>query len=143
MKLLNMLGCAMLVMGMVGLLGSIIVPKVLRSKAQLTQRMTPYDADTAALTGDIGTPVGEPQAMIIDDERAFLKGKGENGARLVDDNYLKAKAIYPLQIKTVDFVAGLVRLGIATLAGIGLVLFLWTRKALRRTTNADPLAVNP
>ena len=143
MKLLNMLGCAMLAIGMVALLGSIIVPKVLTSKAQLTQRMTPYDADTAALTGDIGTPVGEPQSMIIDEERAFLKGKGETGARLVDDNYLKVKGIYPLQVKTVDFVAGLVRLGTATVAGIGLLLFLWTRKVLGRAAKANSLALSP
>lgn len=135
-----MLGCAMLVMGMVGFLGSIIVPEVLRSKAQLTQRMTPYDADTAALTGDIGTPVGEPQPMIIDDERAFLKDKGENGVRLVDDNYLKSKGIYPLQVKTVDFVAGLVKIGTATVAGIGLLLFLWTRRVLGRVAKGNPLA---
>lgn len=142
MKALNLLGCAMLVLGMIGLLGSIILPRNLASKARLTQRMTPYDADTAALTGEIGTPVGEPQLMIIDDERAFLKGEGENGARLVDDNYLKAKGIYPLQVKTVNFVAGLARLGTAAVAGIGLVLFVWTRKVLRRRANADPLAVS-
>ena len=135
-----MLGCAMMVMGMIGLLGSIIVPKVLSSKAQLTQRMTPYDADTAALTGDAGTTVGEPQMMIIDDERALLKGKGENGARLVDDNYLRAKGIYPLQVKTVNFTAGLIRLGTTTVAGIGFLLFVWTRKVLRKLARAKHLA---
>lgn len=127
-----MLGCAMLVLGMIGLLGSIIVPKTLASKAQLTQRMTPYDSDTASLTGEIGIPVGEPQLMIIDDPAAFLKGAGPDGAKLANDDYLKANNIYPLQAKTIYFVGGLVRNGTAMATILGLGLFVWTRRTLAR-----------
>lgn len=131
MKLLHRLALVVLVLGVVGFVGSFVVPASLASKAELIQRMQPYDALTAELTGESGTPIGSPQLMVIDDPAAFLPGKGEEGARLVNDDYLKAEGIYPLQVKTIDFVAGLVRLGTGAAALVGLAGFLWTRKRLQ------------
>lgn len=121
MKLLRTLGLVMLIMGMVGLLGSTIARQVYTSKAQLIQRATPADPDVATLTGETVNPIGEPQLMIIEDPKAFLPDKGEGGAKLVDDTYLKKNGIYPLQLKTVNFtsqVAMLASLVVAVLGGL-------------------------
>lgn len=140
MKFLNLAGCAMLMLGILGFLASAIVPGQMASKGELIQRITPYDADTAALTGEVGVPIGSPQEMIIDDAKAFLSGSGESGAKLVDDDYLKAHGIYPLQVKTVRYVGGLARIGTGALALVGLVLFGWTRRKLKKGAAADPYA---
>ena len=131
MKMLAFLGVALLAMGAVGLVGSFVVPKALLSKARMIQRIKPYDADTQTLTGDPGSPVGEPQLMVIDDDKAFLKGPDEGGAMLVNDDYLKSKHIYPLQVKTINFVANLIRRGAFAFALVGLALTLWCKKAGR------------
>ena len=144
MKFLKILGGIVFILGLIGLAGSIIVPARLSSQAQLIQRMTPYDADIAALTGDVGTPIGEPQQMIITDQAAFLPGKLDSGARQVNDNYLKEKGIYPLQVKTVNYVAGLVRLAAASALVVGLIAFLWANSRLKRKTTTENLTpVNP
>lgn len=136
MKLLKFLAVLAAFAGVVGLLGSAIVQQVLRSRSQLVQRITPYDKDTAALTGEPGDLIGEPQLMVIEDQAAFLPGASEKGTRLADDNYLKSHNVYPLQMKTVDFVGGIVRLASAglTLGGLALLLFV-KRRAIRRESN--------
>jgi len=131
-KNLKLFGGIAVGLGLIGLSGSVIVPARLMSQTQLVQRMIPYNAETATLTGDVGTPVGEPQQMIITEEAAFLPGKSEFGANLVNDNYLKEKGIYPLQVKTVNFIAGPVRLGAGIAIVVRIGILLWVNGPLRR-----------
>ena len=86
------------------------------SEAQLAQRIESSQSDS--LFGSKGTPLGEPQMYIVTDPKAYLPGRGESGAKLLDENYLNKNGIYPLQLKSVDFVLGWSRLG----AGIALVV---------------------
>jgi hypothetical protein len=88
-------------------------------RASLIQRVV-VDKTAGDLFGDANEPVGSPQELIIDDPKAFVSGSGPNGSKLVSESYLQEYKIYPLQIKTVRYVAGLVRLG----AGVGLALGL-------------------
>jgi hypothetical protein len=133
MKFLNTAGCALLMLGILGFLASAIVPSQMASKGRLIQRIKPYDKDVASLTDEIGETIGSPQVMIIDDAKAFLPGSGESGAKLVNDDYLKAHSIYPLQVKTVRYVGGLARIGTGAMALVGLVLFGWTRRKLKKS----------
>jgi hypothetical protein len=101
------------------LIGSFVVSSLMTQGAQLVQRIEPNEA--ASLFGDSsspGTPIGSPQVMVIRDEKAFLEGQGEDGARFVDDNYLRQNNIYPLQVKTVEFFRNVV----AFVAGLGTLL---------------------
>ena len=123
MKLLRILGLIALAAGMVGLLGSTIARQVYSSQAQLIQRVNPIDPDIAALTGETGNPVGEPQLMIIKDKGAFLEGETTEGAKLVDDSYLKDKGVYPLQLKTVKFATQMTLLASLVATGVGLAAF--------------------
>lgn len=99
------------------------------SRAQLMQRMQKSAGDD--LFGDQGTPIGSPQKFIVDDPKAILKEKGENGITLLDENYLVKNSIHPLQMQTVSYVAGLVRMG----GGVAGVLLLLVTLALRAKLN--------
>lgn len=85
------------------------------ARAKLVQRVRSDAAD--ALFGGEPTPVGSPQKLIIDDAKAFTGKSTSGGAAMVDEGYLEKHAIYPLQLQTVSYVAGLVRL-----AGLGLAM---------------------
>jgi hypothetical protein len=96
--------------------------------AQLVQLVQPDEAGVTSLFADSsgvpGTAIGSPQTMIISDPKAFLDGSGSNGEKYVNDAYLKANNIYPLQVKTVNFF----RDSVAWIAGIGallLTVFRW------------------
>lgn len=96
------------------------------SKAQLVQ-IVQVDQTASELFGDAEpTPIGSAQQMIITDESVFLEGSSSGGARLVDDAKMKAAGVYPLQLKTVEFTLGLLRVGLmigaALLAVIGAVV---------------------
>lgn len=99
------------VLSLVMLVGAFWQESALVGRAELTQRITPHEASMAELLGEVGLPLGEPQRMIIDDASVVLPGKGPKGERLVDDTKMKEKGIYPLQEKTVRYVAGLVKMG--------------------------------
>lgn len=124
-----------IVFGILGLLVAIATFPVRQSyagRAEQIQLARPADA-AGALFDETHTPIGSPQAMIIDDRAAFLEGSGENGARLANDDYLREKGIYPLQLQTVDFIAGLVRLGGLLAGGVGIGLGLWLRRRSPRS----------
>lgn len=106
------------VMSVLGLIAAALYQSNLESKATLIQRIKTYDSATAELLGEVGTPIGSPQLMIITDPKAFLPGKGEGGERFVDDEYLKSNGIYPLQAKTVSYVGGFVKLGLLGMAAL-------------------------
>lgn len=131
MKILNLLAWSMLALGLIGLSAAFVAGGALAAKGRLVQRVAPYQPDVAQLVGETGEAVGEPQAMIIDDPAAFLPGKTSTGALLADDAYLKRRGIYPLQVKTVHFVAGVAKLGAAGLGAAGLAGLLGIG-ALRR-----------
>lgn len=122
MKKISMMMTAMSVLG---LIATSIYQSNLESRATLIQRVKPYDKATAELLGEAGTPIGSPQRMIVTDQKAFLPGKGEQGQRFVSDDYLKGHGIYPLQAKTVGYVGGLVKLGLAAMALIGFLAAWW------------------
>lgn len=89
------------------------------SRAKLVQRVRADAAD--ALFGGEATPVGSPQRLIIDDPKAFTGKTSEGGALEVDEGYLEKNGIYPLQMQTVSYVAGLVRLAGVVLAVVGVL----------------------
>ncbi len=105
MSLRLRLALGFLGLGLLGLGLSLGLPGQLAREARLVQILHPYEPETAALLGEIGIPVGSPQLVILRDENAFLPGKTESGAALVDAGYLKEHKLYPLQLKTVRFVA--------------------------------------
>lgn len=107
------------------LVATAIYQSNLESNAILVQRVKPHDQATADLLGEVGTPIGSPQRMIVSDQRAFLPGKGEQGERFVNDDYLKEHDVYPLQAKTVGYVGGLVKLGLAGIALVGFLAAWW------------------
>jgi len=100
-------------------------------KAVLAQRVV-VDKTADALFGEGGRQViSKPEPLIIDDPKAFLSGTGENGSRLVDENYLKEHNIYPEQLRTVMFTLVLFRvaLAISLLVSVLVALALREKKA--------------
>lgn len=106
---------------------SIPIESSFSSRAKLTQRVEPNDF--SAMTGEPGTKIGSPQMMIVDDEKAILPGTGDEGARLVNDKYLRENNIYPLQLQTVSEIIRMLRTGSAVTSAIflGLAFFLRMR----------------
>jgi hypothetical protein len=104
------------------------------SKAVLAQRVE-RDEAAASLFGDADSfqEIGSPQMLIIEDKGAFLPGKSKSGAQMVDENYLKKKGLYPLQLKTVHFVGGLVRVGSGAVLAVSLALLAFLRLRSRRS----------
>lgn len=127
----------MMVLGALGFLAlglALIARQSFAGRAQLVQRIQ-EDKAGAELFGDsAGTPIGSPQMLIIQDPGAFLPGEGENGAKLVSQDYLDKNKIYPLQLQTVDFFANTTMLT----GGIGGVLLLVAGNLLRRKAAALP-----
>ena len=103
--------------------------------AQLIQLVQPTTQAESDLFGDTsttpGTPIGQPQMMIVRDQGAFLPATGENGLRYVDESYLKELGLYPLQLKTVNFFRNAMTLSFLALAALLAAWHLWQR---RRTT---------
>lgn len=89
------------------------------SRAVLMQRMQKSAGDD--LFGDQGTAIGSPQQFIVDDPKAILNEKGQNGVTLLDENYLLEHKIHPLELQTVHYVAGLIR---TASLGVGVVLLI-------------------
>ncbi len=126
--------------GAVGFMASFAVESSYAGRAVLAQRV---ERDSAADlfddTGAGGTrPIGSPQMYVISDERAFLPEAGPDGSKLLSDDYLKEKGIYPLQLKTVQFVASMARLGTGGVVGLGLAVFYFAR---RRAAKASAQAI--
>jgi hypothetical protein len=106
---------------------------VFSSKAVLAQRVLP--SEEAALFGDAGDLLdSEPKLYIISDAAAFLEEESEAGHKLIDQAYLEANGIYPLQLQTVLFTLGQIKLG----SGITLMLMLTGLWLVRR--KGPPLA---
>lgn len=123
------------VLGLIVLVASIPVIGGYQSKAVKAQRVE-FDEAAASLFGDNDayTEIGSPQTLIIEDQGAFLPGTSKGGARLVSENYLREKKIYPLQLKTVEYVGGLVRLGAGAAVGVSALALIFLRARQRRVT---------
>ena len=102
----------------------------LTSKARTVQLVKPVDPDVAALTGDKAIPIGNPETTIVTDPAAFVEGSPDPNVQWVDQDYLKAKGIYPLQVKTVEFISSMTKLGSAAGALVALAVFLFSRRRL-------------
>lgn len=131
MRWLFRIALAIAILSVIALVGTIVVRSSYAGKAQLIQRVE-YDAASAELLGTPGTFVGSPQPMIIEDPKAFVKGKGPKGSKLVDEKYLRDHNIYPLQLQTVDFFADNVRLAAMVALVVGTVAALFARIRLNK-----------
>lgn len=127
-RVLWILSLVVLIVSVIVLVASFPVASSYHSKAQLVQRVE-IDKGAADLFGDASAayrPIGSPQMLIIDDEKAFVDGAGDDNARMVDEGYLTEHKIYPLQLRTVDFVTRWTRIGCGlsfVCALLGLVCF--------------------
>lgn len=108
-------------LALVVLIGAFWQEWSLLGRAELVQRMKVHEPAMAELLGEVGTPIGEPQRMIIFDSSVFLEARGDQGQRLVDDTLMQERGVYPLQEKTVGFVAGLVKLGSVAVAVLAIL----------------------
>jgi len=126
------LGALLLLLSPFGLGVGAFVEQGYAAKAQTVQRVK-VDKAAGDLFGDAAahTPVGSPQELIIEDPKAFVEGEGEGGAKLVDEDYLQSNNIYPLQLKTVRYVAELSRFAIVGMAALGAFL-IWLGGRLHR-----------
>jgi hypothetical protein len=120
---------ALTILALVVLLGSFVTSSLLTQGAVLAQRVEPNQAASLFADDAPGTLIGSPQRMVIRDAKAFLEGTASDGARFVNEKYLRENNIYPLQVKTVEFFRNIV----ALLAGLGAVLMgvLWWRSQPR------------
>lgn len=111
------------IVAMVLVIGSLIVSGVLTSNAVFAQRAEKLEA--AELFGDTQQRVliGSPQNFLALDAKAFMEGTGDQGAKLLNDTYLRENNIYPIQVKTVEFFRNATVL--ASILGGGLMLLLW------------------
>lgn len=103
--------------GIAALLGAVQRERALTAKAVMAQRVRP--STEAALFGDIGENIGSPAMYVIEDPQMLLDHKGPGGLALIDESYLEKTGKYPLQLKTVNYVAQIVKI----VGGIGALLF--------------------
>jgi hypothetical protein len=110
-------------------IGSLIVERSYAGRAQLIQRVE-VDTAAAGLFGEsTPTPIGSPQMMIVDDPKAFMPGNPS--PKQVNEAYLREHDIYPLQLKTVSFVAGATRMaGGIVMVLTGLIAWFLGRRAV-------------
>ena len=132
MKLHARLSLIVAVLAFVGSATTLPVESSYASRAKLMQRMQKSAGDD--LFGDHGTPIGSPQQFIVDDPKAILPEKGENGVTLLDENYLLKNKIHPLELQTVRYVAGMARMGGAGVGLIFALMFLGLRARAKRAT---------
>ena len=75
--------------------------------------------------GPVTIDVGDPIMVILDDPAAFLKNTTGTGLKMVDEDYIKQHGDAALQLKSMESVIGLARVGCVLsliAAGVGLVL---------------------
>jgi hypothetical protein len=132
---------ALIVIAVVTVVLSFIIAGFVSRGAQPVQLVQPDEAGLNSLFADSsgvpGTPIGSPQTMIIADPKAFMEGTGSSGERYVNDAYLRANNIYPLQVKTVNFFRDSVA-WVAGMAALLMTVFRWWW--LRRATTISKQA---
>ena len=119
------------------LAASFPVVSTYRGKAIYAQRVE-FDEAAASLFGDTNPyqEIGSPQYLVIEDKAALLPGKTKDGAQMVSENYLREKKVYPLQLKTVDFVGSLIQQasGAALVVSLLLLALMAYRRRKAKTT---------
>ncbi len=128
MKALRVLGWIGLALAVIIGVGSFPVEQHHRSHAGTYQLVKP--SPEAALFGEVGEPIGTPQVYVVFDKAAVLEGD-INGVKLLSDDHFKKTGTYPVQMKTVEFLASQVRLGTAVGAVVALGMILFARRKLR------------
>jgi hypothetical protein len=103
---------------------------LLSSKAVMAQRIKPHDPVIAELLGEVGTPIGSPQPIVLLDRSAVLDQEGPNGVVLLNDDKLAASRRYPLQRQTVWFVGSLVAEGAGASAFLSFVAYAFVRRRI-------------
>jgi len=126
------------VLALVALIASLVVGTLLLRGAARVQRVEPV-AGASALFGDApgpGTPIGSPQRLIVRDAAAFLPGRSPEGARYVDETYLRERGVYPLQAKTVELGRTLAAAGSAAALLLFGGLWAWAGRRAGATVRA-------
>lgn len=129
MPVLPKAGLGLAILAAVAGIATVPVERSYERKAVNIQRVE-RDA-SADLFGDVGTLIGSPQKLIIEDPKAFLEGKSPEGARYVSESYLREHKIYPLQLKTVSITASLVRTGAFWVFLAGVLSYAWFERKRR------------
>lgn len=114
MRIAGIISFVLAALAVIAIVATFPIESGYSSKAKMIQRIEKNAS--ASLFGDEGTPIGSPQLMIIDDQKAFIGGPDDKGVYQVDEKYLKDNNIPPLQLKTVSFVLGMSRLGVGAAA---------------------------
>ena len=107
-----------------GLSGTFVVEASYASRAQKVQ-VVRIDKTQHSAFGPVAVDVGDPVLLLVDDSSIFLKNKTATGLPMLDAEYVKQHGDSALQLKTIDSIISLARLGciFSTLvAGIGLFL---------------------
>jgi len=121
MKVLRIIALIGSTVSLLFLVATPIVQTQLIQKSKLVQRI---EVDPSAeLFGELGTPIGSPQRMIIEDKSAFINAKSPEGAEYVSEAYLKKNNIYPLQVQTVEYIARNILIASGTAFAIFTVLY--------------------
>lgn len=133
---LNTLAKGSLVIGaalLVALVATFPLREQAASKAQNIQLVQKQDGSDIFGEPEY-TKLGSPQMIIIEDPKAFLD-KEEDGAKWVDDAYLKANNIYPVQLKSVDATLTIARYAFGFF-GLDLLVLGWVfnRAAAKRSS---------
>ena len=104
-------------------IGSVVASSILTDKAVFAQLAE--KSETAELFGDSQEQIliGSPQKFLALDPKVFLEGTGDQGAKLINDSYLRENKIYPVQVKTVEFFRNVILL--VCLLGGALMFGLW------------------
>lgn len=130
MRILRWASWIGLALGVFGFLGASLAESYLARKSVLGQRVR-FDPTVDALFGDSGQPVGSPQHFVVLDRGMLTGALTPEGAQIVDENYLERTGTYPLQLKTVRFVALYARVGCAGLVAFSLLVWWWVRVRAR------------
>ncbi len=131
-KLFHRFAVAIAVLSAIVLIATFPIESSYASRSRLVQRIKP--SAESELFGDAGEKIGSPQELIVDDPSVFLTEPTPEGVAQVDENKLLEKKIYPLQLQTVRFVAGMTRMG----AGVALVVGLLATYVLGRKRSNQP-----
>jgi hypothetical protein len=122
-KTLILAGIALSALGAIAFIGSFPVMSYYEGKAVLAQRVEKDEA--GALFDDPYRNIGSPQQFVIDDPKAFLPEKGEDGVALLSEDYLKEKGIYPTQLQSIRAIVNYSRMGAGALFVAGDVLLVF------------------
>jgi hypothetical protein len=132
MKALKIFGFVIIAFSLFGIIGAQLTQASFTKRAKVYQRIE--RTKEAELFGEVGTKIGSPQALIIDDQKAILPEKLEDGTPLISENYLKENNIYPLQLKTIKETTNLATMASIGALVIGTLFALFANKKLKTTS---------